>query len=56
MSNGGKQKGGVLCRQEIDTGRYIAPIKSKQKETKERNHENETTSPGNVKRWKITLS
>ena len=36
--------------------RCIVPSKGKQKETKERNHENETTSPENVKCWKITLS
>ena len=36
--------------------RHIAPNKGKQKETKERKHKKETTSPGNIKCWKMSLS
>ena len=36
--------------------RCITPNKDKQNEAKERNSKNETTPPGNVKYWKMSLS
>jgi hypothetical protein len=43
----------VLSRDGDEQG--IAPKKDGQKETKERHCKNETTPPGNVKCWKISL-